>query len=283
MTRLSRESVYERGIKLEEYGVKVLRPGLKRALRLLLAEFPENPSYTEALDGYQALNWIGFHDEIFASWLSAGSAIIRAAFDEAQAQIDQASKDQAQDLLRLWAGQFASQFSQNITNSSRDALGLLLSQALREVKYPLHIVKDIVPLIGLNTRQMRSLIRARGKMLESGVAPSTVRRSIDALARKKIRERAETIARTETNRARNAATQRFIMRQRAQGIIPRNIMKQWMIAGSNVCRVCTDAHQKGPIPITAPFETLNGPLMHPPGHPRCRCSTALVYPEDAQN
>lgn len=98
------------------------------------------------------------------------------------------------------------------------------------------------------------------------------KRGIDGLARDirkeftdMSRDRAEMIARTETNQALSKAS---LDRMKDMGIEG----KEWVVIGDDrLCEICEGNEAQGVIPVNQPFQSGH---MNPPGHPNCRCALA---------
>lgn len=104
-----------------------------------------------------------------------------------------------------------------------------------------------------------------GRILGQGVADGT---GVDVLAAEirsllAVPSRAQMIAQTEISRAVNAAA---ATRYKAAGYLA----SSWLTEAGNVCAVCLDNADQGPVALGEPFRSGD---TQPPAHPRCRCVT----------
>lgn len=126
----------------------------------------------------------------------------------------------------------------------------------------------------------RAAATAFQQMLDDGVpyakAQAKTERLVDKLAAKKLRYRAETIARTETIRAQNAGQQELWNQYQRQGLIDRNARKVWIVTPDDrLClRICKPLDGVSTL-VTEDFDTAAGAVEYPPAHPRCRCAMGI--------
>jgi hypothetical protein len=85
--------------------------------------------------------------------------------------------------------------------------------------------------------------------------------------------RAETIAKTETSRARHAAE---IETAKESGVVKG---KRWLLS-SDACDKCASVTTKA-IPLDQPYTTTDyGPVNGPPLHPNCQCSQTFELTDE---
>ena len=65
-----------------------------------------------------------------------------------------------------------------------------------------------------------------------------------------------------------------------RGVMPNDAQRMWIVTRwDRVCAQCLlMTGRRALARLGQPFDTPWGPVMHPPGHPACRCSTGLVVP-----
>lgn len=141
--------------------------------------------------------------------------------------------------------------------------------------------------IGLAPRDAAAISRltvsAYRQAIDNGASVAQAERKAASVAKKagdkRLRYRAETIARTETIRAQHAGTQTVWNERIRDGLLPREMLKQWIVTPDDrLCmRICRpmDGVKTG---ITEVFDTPAGAVEYPPAHPRCRCSMGLARP-----
>lgn len=109
---------------------------------------------------------------------------------------------------------------------------------------------------------------ARGEKIPKAKIDHMVQRYHDRLQA----HRAMTIARTETNRASHKGQQELWRQGVEQGKIPRDIEREWVVSGINVCDICTENAAEN----VGMEEAWSSGDMEPPAHPNCMCSMVLT-------
>ena len=150
---------------------------------------------------------------------------------------------------------------------------------------PREMARQIRDNIGLNRRQARTWLNHRAMLVEEGFTGKKLRDKMDRFYDRLLRQRALTIARTETIRASNAGQAAIWEQARQQGLLdPQETRKIWIVTPDDrLCKICK------PIPaansegrrLNEPFiSPVQGALiMHPPAHPNCRCAQGLRFEE----
>jgi hypothetical protein len=138
--------------------------------------------------------------------------------------------------------------------------------------------------LGLTARQSQALRRRQEDLFRQAAAedaPMTEARAEAETARYAQRLRADralTIARTESMRAANAGQQELWRQAEAEGYLPPTQQREWLVTPDELlCEICAPIPGNGPVGLREAFVTGSGNLlMHPPAHPNCRCTTALL-------
>lgn len=142
------------------------------------------------------------------------------------------------------------------------------------------------PVDGILSRRLRdfrfdSTLR---RSMQEGIPLSKeqIDKMVEAYARKYLRHRGETIARTEALRAAHAgAHMQWEQAVQRGDVDPNTVKRKWLVArDERTCEVCS------PIPrmnkdgraLDEAFQTPKGPVMLPPVHPDCRCT--VTYRSD---
>jgi uncharacterized protein YoaH (UPF0181 family) len=189
---------------------------------------------------------------------------IRYATERSAALVQQVTQDTRRNIRRLIATGIGS--GETVQKTARK---------LRPV-----LVEDVQATFGLTQRQYRSVERRYYDLVRSGMDPDDARGRMWKFARKKLRQRAETIARTETIDAANAGQHELWEQAAEQGYIDRDVARRFFVISPDdrLCRLCAPvpAMNREGVPLDQPFQTPDGPRMRPPLHPRCRCATALA-------
>ena len=129
------------------------------------------------------------------------------------------------------------------------------------------VVARVRAVIGLTERQARALAR----FAASGASAASVER----YRRRLLRQRAQTIARTETMAAANAGQQQAWRAAQDAGLLSGDAQRRWIVTPDDrLCPLCQSVG--GQVTgINEPFRTPVGDVMNPPLHPNCRCTSVL--------
>ena len=131
----------------------------------------------------------------------------------------------------------------------------------------------IKPMIGLTERQALAALHFSERMKMAGAPLPMVNRETTAYVHRMIRERAETIARTELIGASVRGQRAAWLAGRRDGVIPAGAEMEWIVTPDDrLCKRCLDMEGE-----TADVEgTFKGGSIGPPLHPRCRCAVGLT-------
>ena len=145
------------------------------------------------------------------------------------------------------------------------------------------IERILIETAGLDARRAQTLIRFRDNQIARGVSSMIVRQRVDDLRNRMLMDRALVIARTETIDAANAGQVELWNQAREAGEIPFGMLKEWIATeDSRICPICESLDGQK-VPLDQSFVDLNG-VHHdrPTAHVMCRCSLALVEPEEEE-
>ena len=167
----------------------------------------------------------------------------------------------------LIANRQAARFVTRVGEETRTAIRAAIVEGVRGGASPAQVAKQIQVVVGLTERQTRAVENLRRK----GATEAQVAR----YAKKLLKQRATTIARTETIAAANAGQQAAWQDAQRQGLLPRDIKRTWITTKDD--RLCDHCRAVGGqvVGIDEPFRTPLGAVMNPPLHPNCRCAIAL--------
>ena len=123
----------------------------------------------------------------------------------------------------------------------------------------------------------RRALRDRRLKITKTLTPAQIDKAVDAYRRKLTAFRAETFARTSAMAAANEASGVGWKEAVRQGVVPANeVRRYWVVsADERLCQVCAPVpglNENG-VGLDDLFTTPNGPALHPPIHPNCRCTT----------
>lgn len=163
-----------------------------------------------------------------------------------------------------------------VADETRLAVRQLLQRGYATGRHPREVAKEIERIIGLTTRQEEAVARFRATLEAEGVKPKSIESRVARYAKQLRKQRAETIAQTEANRAMNDGQRAQWARLQEQGLLsPAQFEREWVtvLPAGRVCKLCS--------PLDGTRATLGGEYPNgggagPPRHPRCRCTEVLV-------
>jgi len=175
--------------------------------------------------------------------------------------------------VRAWLKEYGLSRVKDLSSETIEGIKVALDQALERGENPLVAARRIKSLIGPTERQMRAVERYYSKLLDQGVAQKRARELMQKLADRYVRERAETIARTELIAAENHGRLESWNRAVGARLIGKESEKEWVTAFDE--RTCPACAQLDGVRVKL-NETFPSGVVSPPLHPRCRCSMNLI-------
>jgi hypothetical protein len=168
----------------------------------------------------------------------------------------------------------------NVSDETIAALREALVDAYANGRTGQQVARDIRDMIGLTRRDVGQLGRLREELaaqVEAGeLTQAQMDKFLDKWVRAKIRYRAQVIADHELNRAGNYGQQALWDQVQADGLMPSNARRQWVVAMP--CDICAPMAgvQTG---LQQPWNTPNGKTVMIPTdtHVRCKCTFILVF------
>jgi len=163
-----------------------------------------------------------------------------------------------------------------ISEETRAAIRALIARSIREGIPPYDAGRMIRGMIGLTDRQAQAAANYREELINQGLEMGRVNTLLDRYVEKKIRDRAESIARTETMAALNEGSRESWRQAQEEGLLGKDAKKEWIVTPDDrLCPNCApmDGVQ---VPLEAKFHTPLGDVDGPPLHPQCLPGDALV-------
>lgn len=149
--------------------------------------------------------------------------------------------------------------------SQLNALGQVISEGLKRGDGPRAIAQRLKFVDSLDSVRAKRLDKYIQSLEKMGLKQSEITKKAEALKKSLLRDRRETIARTETANALEEA-------KRIQANASGKQWKRWITsADDRVSEICKGNQADGWIKIDAQFSSGH---PNPPGHPNCRCSCA---------
>ena len=138
------------------------------------------------------------------------------------------------------------------------------------------------PKDGILNRRLRDFrydaALAKAQATKKPLTPAQIDKMVAAYKRKYLQFRSRTIARTESLRATNTGIQEAFRQAIEKGLLSEDLVRRrWVVAADErLCEVCAPVPGMNPpqgVKFAQPFATPVGPVMLPPLHPNCRCTT----------
>lgn len=181
-----------------------------------------------------------------------------------------------------WAGTHAGDLIQGIGDDALAAVRQLVGRAFVDGIPPAEMARFIREIIGLDARRATALYNYRKGLELAGLSPGKIAQLVDKYAAKLLRDRALTIARTETIRAANMGQQLTWVGAAKEGLLdPKRVERVWIVTPDDrLCERCAGMGGKRVGLLDDPFVEMKGGVVIetvevPPLHPRCRCAVGL--------
>lgn len=206
---------------------------------------------------------------------------------------------------------YVGQMIREVSDETVKAVQIAVNQGVITGRNPRQIARDFRSSIGLTSRQEQTVQRLRAA-LEKGetgyvnslttvtdsaknavsagkLSESQIDKIVEQTRLRYVKQRTETIARTESLRATSVGQDLAIREGQITGAISNELLKRWLYRHDTRTR---DAHisageTNGWIPMNRPFSTPLGPLMFPrdpngsaSNTINCRCRVQYSLPED---
>ena len=196
-----------------------------------------------------------------------------------------------------WVKKHVGDLVTQITEDSKQAIRSIALDGFENGNAPKKMAREIRQYIGLTDRDTKAVLNYRAKledMLAQGESPfktkplthEKIDSMVDKYGKKKLRERSELIARTETIKSSNMGLQTIWEEAQKQGLISQGAKRKWITAkDERVCSWCGPLHgnivgMREDFTITANLtegsKALTYTSLTPPLHPACRCSMVLA-------
>jgi hypothetical protein len=189
-----------------------------------------------------------------------------------------------------WAETQAAKLVVDVSESTRRAIREIISRAFEEGLAPREAAKLIRSAVGLTHQQSMAVINLRMQLLEAkpgtrvrgvrvpktGASGDFVNKVGTKYADRLRKQRALTIARTETVEASNVGQQLAWKEAKKEGLLTNRALREWIVTPDDrLCLQCLPM-SGATAPIDGTFKTPEGrSVSGPPLHPRCRCGQGL--------
>lgn len=189
----------------------------------------------------------------------------------------------------LWAETRAGELVTGVTEASQKAIRSIITRAFEEGIPPKQAAKLLQEVVSLTEIQANALASVRqailnnpGKIVKvgsktikvppTGMTSDKLDKVLSDYADKLRRNRALSIARTETIAASNEGQLQLWRQAIANGELSKNVKRVWIAAPSErTCPQCVSLDGQ-----EIEFDGSWDGMENPPAHPMCRCTTGLV-------
>lgn len=193
--------------------------------------------------------------------------------------------------MTYWLENHTAELVTRCTDSQKQAIRDIISYGIQNKNSTAEVARMIRPTIGLTSRQatanaryynrIKSQLLSDHPRMKAENAEKKARQKANVYAKKQLKYRAETIARTELANVYNEGVYRGVSQAITDGYM-HDVQKTWVTArGPNVCPYCSQMEGKT-IRYEDEFEVPNfGYMDGPIAHPRCQC--VLKYTSQETN
>lgn len=191
-------------------------------------------------------------------------AVVRMSLDLTEPAVVRAARAHAAELVTA------------VTQQTRASIRLVVARSVVQGIPPRELARMVRPMIGLTPAQGRAVLNRLARLVAMGFSRGEAALRAGAYARKLLRQRARTIARTETISAATRGQLAAWQQARVDGLVLPGARVTWTTTPDDrLCPYCASM-QGATVPLGVDFETPLGPRRGPPLHPNCRCAIGLL-------
>lgn len=174
-----------------------------------------------------------------------------------------------------WAEKRSADLVVGVSNGAREAMRNAIARSIRSglhVDGTAKLLRDIVPL---DERRAAAVVNYRNRLFADGMDDARAEKAVGRYALSLAKQRAETIARTESFKALNEGRVDLWREMASEGAVPGSkVVKEWQSArDERLCEICegldgTTTGLDGEFP--------GGYGVPPDAHPNCRCALLIT-------
>ena len=218
--------------------------------------------------GPEDLLWI---DTLLVSTAEATSLMSDEIYNKMIASITGPIDEVALATARTMANREAATLATNMAGTQLRAMGEVIASGLEKGLGPKEIAQTLDMVKGLDAPRAAQLLKYRDELEQGGYSGAQIEALEERRFQKLLRDRRETIARTEARQATEAARQAAGEREGAQ-------FKVWFTSQDDrVSDECQANEAEGVIPVKQDF---SGGVPYPPQHPNCLVGETPVFSPD---
>lgn len=163
-----------------------------------------------------------------------------------------------------------------ISQTTLQTVRNVLQEGWRAGKHPRTLARELRQVLGLTPRQHQAIARQEALLRVAGESATQIRREVARLTQRALTQRALLIARTESLAWSNLGAYQVLAESVRRGYTEEErVRRQWLLT-PGACPQCAQIPGMNPeegVGLRQEFETPYGPLLLPPAHPACRCTT----------
>lgn len=222
---------------------------------------------TAALDLFDEADAAAFAEYLFGAYDAQRGDLVQTYYDtlvnQLTGQVSQEILDNAANL----ANTAADSLLRTLSQSDLNLIGQTISDGLSQGLHPRAIARQLEEVQGLDANRAKSFEKFREQLANSDMTDAQIAAAEEREFQRLLKERRETIARTETAKAVSEG-------DRLDAVANGKKYKVWQTTGdARVSDECQANEAQGPIPIGDKFA---GGVDTVPQHPNCRCSVTYV-------
>jgi SPP1 gp7 family putative phage head morphogenesis protein len=208
---------------------------------------------------------------LFPAYEGQREQLTIAYYDTLLQQIRSQYSDDILERAANLAETAADSLLETISTADLNAIGETISRGLDAGLNPRDIARNLQEVQGLDSNRAASFEKFREGLAQSDMTDAQIAAAEEREFQRLLKDRRETIANTEANRAVSAGDMLEAKNTGAR-------FKVWQTTGDErVSEECQANEAQGPIPIDDDFD---GGVAAPPQHPNCRCSVSYVDDEE---
>ena len=181
-----------------------------------------------------------------------------------------------------WIKRHSAELVVQVTEDTRMAIRRIVQRMFEDGIPPAAAARELKSIVGLHERYAIAVDNYRRGLTAQEMEPDLIAERVDDYANRLRRQRAETIARTESITASAQGQQELWRQARDTGLLdPSRARRVWLVTpDERLCEICEPIPDNGSVGLEEYFTAGDGSLVfHPPAHVQCRCAVRLVFEE----
>ena len=188
-------------------------------------------------------------------------------------------------LAQKYIADSAGDLVKNISNDTKLAIKRVLSNAFEYGGSPSEQAEALKQFIGLTKQMQEQVAKYKQSLEEHGLDSSEVTKLVAELRDRKLQERCESIARTETINAANEGLRLAWVQAQHDGLLDAKWVRVWIVTPDDrLCPFCSAMSGKTATLNGSFTSSMDGSKVSGPGlHTRCRCTVSLKETGEKEN